>query len=131
MKLENQVVSQELSQKMEKLGFKQESLFYWDYRHKEGEKLKYTIIDKKQIENYECAKSAYTVAELWENLPIKIMYNKKVYTLYVDKSPSQNRVRYIKGRLDQLENELEWFVNVNLADALAKMLIYLKENNLI
>lgn len=132
MKLENQVVSLELAQKMKELGFEQDSLFSY-VEENIGEETE--ILSKNEIltleENgifvvYVC--SAYTVAELGEmlnldNLPVferwhtennKSYKGKKVWTFEI---------------MDGAENY--WFTADTEADARAKMLIYLKENNLI
>lgn len=132
MELEDQVVSLQLAKKLKKLGFKQESLHY--YYFNAGE---YTgaIVDgygyKDTTQEFKDSKlvSAYTVAELGEILP---------------------HLLWLKGRDPQDFDGVEiyyydnrWFVkyefsdkkietnDVTEANARAKMLIYLKENNLI
>ena len=124
MKLENQVVSLELSKKLKDLGFEQESLFYWDYRNKVGEELKDTIIDKKQIENYDCAYSAYTVAELGEMLPHEIS-DKDLEVCKIGEG------LWSTGYPVAFPIALNYEKDKTMANSMAKMLIYLKENNIL
>ena len=129
MKLESQVCSLELAQKLKSLGVKQESLFYWDrkdnfYIESEKYNLKYRLSDETRHDGTTIGEffSAFTVAELGEMLPpyFSTHFNKhfgkwtcfdgsrgeEVITLWVEKSDTE-------------------------ADCRAKMLIYLLENNLI
>jgi len=98
MKLKSQVVSLELAKKMKELGFKQESLFYHNFKiHGEW------AIDKRR--GWSDSVSAYTVAELSEILPIG------------------DRWAIGYGRLERK--------GVSIVDVMAKMLIYLAENELL
>lgn len=127
MKFEDQVCSLELAIKLKELGVKQESLFFYAERltgyHSETE-WKLLIHDDTtvdEIKNY----SAFTPSELLELLPcyihscfleiikgINLMdYKPKYCARYYDAS--------IIGEPDE-----------NLANACAKMLIHLLENNL-
>ena len=65
MKLEDQVVSLELSQKLKELGVKQEGLFHWARNIKNEFKLFYLFNFQPQKEEY----IAFTVAELGVMLP--------------------------------------------------------------
>ena len=114
MKLEKQVVSLELSKKLKELGVKQKSCFDWVLPSigdswKVWEVSTYKRSDRKFL-------SAYTVAELGEMLP--------------------------QMWIDTFKHSLEWQVGIKQfkhvacdeyseANARAKMLIYLIENNLI
>jgi len=137
MELKDQVCSLELSKKLKELGFKQESLFYWIWNDVD---LGDTIVHKEKIENSDDFKeglfvSAYTVAELGEMFPSKI-YTRK----YLGKNHPTT-----EGNKDYIENmkKNNWYAikyddnmdnlqgHKKEADARAKMLIYLKENNLI
>jgi hypothetical protein len=124
MKIEDQVVSLELAQKMKELGFEQESLFYWwwDEYTEENDFIieEYDALPTKY--DYKAEKySAYTVAELGEMLPMNCLcgfaydINGKEFKVYINAL---------------LENE-RYFASKTEADARAKMLIYLKENKLI
>lgn len=130
MQLENQVVSLELAQKMKELGFEQESLFYHDVDN--------FVITKKINKNPEEGWiSAYTVAELGEMLPAELTAEQISNSpeiggayLEINKNKDYFVVCYQqcgeRGCLDD-----KYFECKNEADARAKMLIYLKENNLI
>jgi len=117
MKLENQVVSLELAKQLKELGFEQESLFYY-VTYESGIQLEThkfccdcSCPEKMNEPNY----PAYTVAELGEMLPDKY-YSKKL----------KNKFTMFKG-LDFVENTF----SDTEADARARMIIYLKENNLL
>jgi hypothetical protein len=70
MKLENQVCSLELAQKLKELGVKQESLFsYIDWYGNKIWQLKNSTTRGKTIPSEMTEVSAYTVAELGEMLP--------------------------------------------------------------
>lgn len=121
MTLEQQVISLELSKKLKEFGMKQESLFYWtqwvdkvvDVRGLEELSL---IGSHKGYRDYVKLCSAFTVAELGEILPV----NEKPIKTYKRKDGKY----FIQWKLLQIIADTE-------ADARAKMLIYLLENNLI
>lgn len=124
MKLEQQVVSLELAKKMKELGFKQESLFYWINREEIPGKTIWCLefadeqkIDYLKKSNFDII-SAYTVAELGEMLPDHFHTQKSGVDYFIQSQlPSQIAL----GHYEFSETE---------ADVRAKMLIYLKENNL-
>ncbi len=105
MKLEDQVCSLELSKRLKKLGVKQESL--WDWADYDGDwKLYPRDYHPEDITHY----SAFTVAELGEILPLGIDHFKKEDGWCVEE-PMENLT-----------------VNADtFANAMAKMVIYLKE----
>ena len=120
--LENQVTSLEPSMRLKELGVEQDSLWYWGERtYSDGK----DIVSKSRLRssawNEIC--SAFTVAELGEMLParIKTDYGSWNYLLIV-----------------KLENTKEWLIGYyhdeikgnTLANACAKMLIYLIEHKL-
>lgn len=119
MKLENQVVSLELARKLKELGVKQESLFVMYNFGKDGH---YEIGQWNEsaphsyvYPNSEII-SAFTVAELGEMLPDEYFAH-QCKTL---------------GGHTRIDFGDEQMVNSNTeADARAKMLIYLLENNLL
>jgi len=124
MKLEKQVISLELAKKLKKLGFKQESLFWWfEYKDKQGNI--YNISDRhKSLERPKGAIltddnkivcSAFTVAELGELLPNN-------FTHRIHKWKNKGFSFYIDDKIIETETE---------ADIRAKMLIYLIENKLL
>jgi hypothetical protein len=130
MKLENQVVSLDLSRKLKELGVKQESLFSW----KPDRPQIPTLTEAEQLATqwklFDSASgtgdyAAFTVAELGEMLPANIQEtNKKI--LYW-KQIREGKTDWYAGVLE----ELAWVVAGTEADARAKMLIYLLENKLI
>ena len=157
MKLEQQVTSLELSKKLKELGFKQESLFYWHHHlgmsidencnPKEPEdygiKLFYDENRNRVINNDENW-SAYTVAELGElmmrglkerdedNNLLSIRYSNSTCNdalCYCDKNANYTVVLEKNGESDHVIIDFEG--DHSEANARAKMLIYLKENNLI
>jgi len=146
MNLEKQVVSLELAKKMKELGFKQESLWWWRKLFNDSYKIQ---SDHDLIKDIGVYFSAYTVAELGEMLPHTIGdntwlqwtkavngYNEICESLAYVKWEEENSLGqvflenkhkiyckpYKDKRFDEFETE---------ADARAKMLIYLKENNII
>lgn len=133
MKLEQQVVSLELAQKMKELGFKQESLYYYsELSLKPNGATHWQLGDFKFYTSNNHA-SAYTVAELGEMLPDNIKVDGNSYWYEERKTHiSDGEIYYIvyykfehptKGDVIAFNGNTE-------ADARAKMLIYLVENNL-
>lgn len=119
MKLEQQVVSLELSKRLKEFGVKQESLFFWN---KYGDKWlldKHSNSDLDKNDGY----SAFTVAELGEMLPNFV----ESYKSHDDGFNWFCR-RFVDGDISKY-NALQT-ANTE-ADARAKMLIYLLENKLI
>ncbi len=137
MKLEDQVTSLELARKLKKLGVKQESLFWWveimvDYKWTGEYELKYEIPDyQKNTRAY----SAFTVAELGEMLPKGLPgnYNIGGTALKISRTFKEN---WFCGYsfIHWAENKEVWNCckkDKTLANAMAKMLIYLKQNKLL
>lgn len=119
MKIENQVTSLELSKKLKELGVKQESAFYW-YFSIDDNKWKITDNELLKDERWEWC-FAFTVAELGEMLPKHC----KSFQAYNTKKNNKWWCEYSQyGVIDTKYAETE-------ANARAKMLIYLLENNLI
>ena len=120
MKLENLVVSLELAQKLKELGVKQESLFnyYWQDRQFGG---KYILRFSRGSKSREYI-SAFTVAELGEMLPSRLKAKEFQCIKYIEKWVCG----YWNGGWSY------WYMAQEAkteADARAKMLIYLIENN--
>lgn len=126
MKLEQQVVSLELAKKLKELGVKQESYFHW--RELEDATFLVSDCDCSSPDGDDIA--AFTVAELGEMLPSIIIDFELKYRLKIEKTDiweiiyeevtNENEKGFLLVADDQTE-----------ADARAKMLIYLIENNLI
>lgn len=109
MDLEKQVCSLELSKKLKKLGFDQNSLFYWKWDLNDelaSYKVPFLARSLSCIEDVKIICSAYTMEELNEIFPKNCDVNRNIV---------ETGIR---------ENDTK-------IDAMAKMLIYLKENNLI
>ena len=141
MELNKQVVSLELARKLRELGFTQDSVWHWKVSKNEKIYLRHGI-------NFESSSprkgtrclfySAFSVAELGEMLPQVIESNMK---------PPFSRTQKTYQLTVTLGLDKQWFVvytNINNAndnaefpikmchneaDARAKMLIWLKENN--
>ena len=129
MDKEKQVVSLELAKKMKDLGFKQVSLFWW------GEECNInnfspricTDLSRWDKERMCAVCSAYTVAELGEMLPDSICKFCEDYYVNISTFEGLTTCSYIAQSLeDRISESAE-----SEADARAKMLIYLKEHNLI
>ena len=126
MILEKQVTSLELSKRMKELGFPQESLFYWSNNGSEDWRI-VKIYDFKVDKRSDV--SAYTVAELGEMLYKNILAGDNV--LYSIECVWEKNTPIIRYFNNDLLKRLASEIAETEADARAKMLIYLKENNLI
>jgi hypothetical protein len=133
MKLESQVTSLELSRKLESLGVKQESLFYWWISNKEEHKnhinfqpaIHYERPIPMKDKNWDWSiVSAFTVAELGEMLPERI----------APKTGVTRQFAFRRGGFKWVSYELQdgYIVHKEFAeteaDARAAMLIWLVEN---
>jgi hypothetical protein len=125
MELSQQVCSLELSKRLKELGVKQESYVYWimnwdsDYPE-EGHW--WSLAQKHELITGREQYSAFTVAELGEMLK-----DIDDFTSFIDSTGAEcqaSKDRYDGGFYFKKEATTE-------ADARAKMLIYLLENNLI
>ena len=140
MDLTQQVCSLKHARKLQELGVKQDSLFYW---------ISIGILNNKHVgwrlelsHNCNCEEpliaqeyySAYTVAELGELLPFKIYSNPipNPFELKINKLENKWEVYYLAYESRELNNtDLCPTINANTeANARASMLIYLLENNL-
>lgn len=130
MKLENQVCSLELAQKLKILGVKQESYFVWQSKTGDAKLQRdmHIVPTKDMIRYIYC--SAFTCSELGEMLPSYIQHSQhgQIYLYTYKDDAGMWRVTYSSWgmmkefEIDKYENE---------ADARASMLIYLLKNNLI
>ncbi len=151
MKLEDQVTNLELSKKLKELGIKQNSLFWWSREHQKAlHKITFSY-SKFETADKEPHISAFTVAELGEMLPKTIKSPKagdKRNWQDVSHISTKEReeMRYV-GILS-INKPTDWIVlyqgyiilgfdikahthDKTMANAMAKMLIYLIENKLI
>ena len=116
MKIEQQVTSLELSKKLKELGVKQESLFDWiDWYNNEIWQLKESTPRGETVPNDKTEISAYTVAELGELIGSGLNYR-----INMSGNMVVGHMLYDVGFTDDTE-----------ANARAKMLIYLMENDLL
>lgn len=148
MILESQVCSLELVKKLKELGVKQESLFYYielpylmnfNQETKEHTVLETTIelrfrrdihFAREEIINHY---SAFTVAELGEMLPDNFttwVENEKLYRDHFFHEIKVKNEYLIEYSVNDKPHLSQSFKDINEADARAKMLIYLIENNL-
>jgi hypothetical protein len=128
MKLEDQVVSLELAKKLQELGVKQTSYFYWwvnRYGYASENKLHVQDhIPNNPKEGWRWC-SAFTVAELGEMLPVECDSGKT----------EEGTIAHVKGKWVAIRDAggdlgEKQYADTE-ADARAKMLIYLLENRLL
>ena len=115
MKLDNQVTNLELSKKLKELGAKQKSLFWWNIFTDPNTNKKRKILAYNLSKTFGDYYSAFTVAELGEMLPLRILNNVGQQT--DGKYYCQLGIKFISSDTE--------------ANARAKMKIYLIENKLI
>jgi len=139
MKLENQVISLEIAKKLQKLGIRQESLFYW-CKHWDAYKGEYVcdlFYQKDEDDRVNPYISAFTVAELGALLPplLKLpefVGEKKKVLQTLQVSTWHGRIgfklyyRHVKGH-----GASKIVIDNTESNARGKMLIYLMENKLI
>ena len=128
LKLKEQVCSLELAKRLKELNCKQESLFRW-VTTKQGGK-KYIITKSQPFQN---GYSAYTSSELGTLLPAfnpdKSAFQQLTCVKNRHSGGDEFSVRYTNHNRGT-HSDFIFFADT-LTDALAKMLIYLKENKLI
>ena len=135
MKLENQVVSLELAKKMKELGFEQESLYNWCEQFSWGARKPlgtFVLTDSKERIYKDQEKTlihAYTVAELGKMLPNGFI----TYSFIDMEGATQWICEDSRGYGKRMGKNLTTHTEQEYteADARAKMLIYLKEKNLL
>lgn len=138
MTLEQQVTNLDLSKKLKELGVKQESLFYWHevshggVRHREPNSVS---VDQNFDQDYKSDTytnmtcSAFTVAELAEMLPVQMTYGKDEPFLTCTKDLAGGWVICYADLKNGATGKV--IHDKNEANARARMLIYLIENNLL
>lgn len=133
MELKNQVTNLELSKKLKELGVKQESLFWWNkFENDQADPIwDISRSAKEEVFGIDVKEnvSAFTVAELGVLLPRVILVEQKVYNYqqlfaineayYIQYYDFDRRIGHYHVR------------DYSEANARAKMLIYLLENDLI
>lgn len=149
MKLEDQVISLDLAKKLKELGVKQDSYFYWYYSVYADEDLKWKVMQHHRLNmkakaGKEGLYSAFTFIELLKCIPRKIhdcdfeiIFIPRLHgngNVFIDKP----EIRYRTAHLQKSDPDYKYLhgvsdrnMNSNINSALAKMLIYLIENNLV
>jgi len=147
--IEDQVASLELSRKLEELGVKHESFFYWmegkaeyqrdkkavyfvsskDYQYLQDMYMQEAVADYSKSWDFIC--SAFTSAELGVILPKHFYDNDKRYAIQYGWDGKNWRIKLEEWLPDGARKEIELFTDIKEADARAKMLIHLIENNLL
>lgn len=136
MKLESQVCSLELAKRLKELGVKQNSIFYYQGTKDEIEREHGMILEFGKVLQHKEADffSAFTVAEFGEMLPVKISANdvgeESTY------GETWLTIEHSDGWWVSYENSnhqmlVEQCNAATEAEARAKMLVYLLENQLI
>lgn len=141
MKLEQQVCSLELSKKLKQLGLNKESYFLWleidtsttTLNHDTIGGIEWILIPSDSIE-VTMAKgfAAFTVAELGERLPSILEFEDTEPDQYLQSGKLNEHcwdICYVNAHNIQINDAT--CAAENEADARAKMLIYLIENNLL
>lgn len=139
MKLEDQVCSLELAKQLKRLGVKQSSLFFWEVLDENAYGIRFEV----KFVPYCCPGiekfSAFTVSELLDMLPncITIDSNntgalKCFFVNYINTATSVDKKDNDEFKWQVLYSNLmhHSIFDSNLANACAKMLIYLIENNI-
>lgn len=136
MKLEQQVCSLPLAQRLRELGVRQDSAFYWRAQGTLQKDWKVQYFSRGDIKLNPV--SAFTVAELGEMLPSRFSVTVKKITstfdLYLAKNESGEWFVEYQCQGTEPEDGYELLVQRNAdteADARAKCLIYLIESGLI
>jgi hypothetical protein len=136
MNLEQQVCSLELARQLKQWGVKQESLFWWGNRGDWHGGIFRRTYDQVQFGKYgkgfEPEYSAFTVAELGEMLPPDLTVASKLYYLIIEKHGAWH-VKYVTyhNGIGTILGGHPVLTDGSEADARAKMLIYLLENEFV
>lgn len=127
-------VSLELEKLLKEKGFPQETAFYLINWHQdasnEKDELKYGKPDKDLMY---FTYAAPTADEILDLLPDHIKKDGEFYFIVIIKTPTEYGVRYENsGKIDYIGTDGGGgILEDSLADAAAKMWLYLKENNLL
>lgn len=131
MNIKDQVVDLKGSQKMEKLGFPQEGIWWWvkETRKSFGEP-HWLLVDRGEAENWdEDVIAAPTVAEMGLVLPEHLSIKANVFQLHLD-ILKINKNWIVSYRIGCAKAEIRIEAKT-LANAMAAMWCYLVENKLI
>jgi hypothetical protein len=129
MELEKQVVSLDLAKKLKELGVSQNAYWTW-YTNGDNAHLMHNPEGYRGFENKSF--DAFTVAELGEMLPQILKIKGITYQLFASVAMDKQWFVVYANEQDYEDNApFPIKMTHNEADARAKMLIYLLENNLI
>lgn len=135
MKIEDQCVSLELAKKLKELGFKQDSYHaYYGNAGTWSEELVDTNMYLGATDEFINTKllSAYTVAELGEILPVTIIHASGYLRILCDKLKNGGwSIKYKYHKENKFPKAFITIQGKTEAEVRAKMLIYLKNNQLI
>ena len=137
--LEKQVTCRELSQKLKELGIKQNSVWYWIITSTTNYHLSLVDGDKRLLpKDRNDWYSAFTVSELGEILPSPLEVEHEdvnaYYYLHSWKTMKSYVCEYLfmtSGGEIQKYKTLYYQIGDTMADAMATMLIYLIQHNII
>jgi len=135
MKINKQVTSLELSRKLKELGVKQESFWYWKSRSYLGVVRSILVEGIPELKDRAGFFSAFTVAELGEMLPDNLvssgMNDGKWFCVYGPRENGDDMPDSIWEDKEKYEFGYMTIGDKTEANARAKMLCYLIENNLL
>jgi hypothetical protein len=139
MELSKQVVSLELARKLQALGVQKNSYFYWlmqntgIFSKSRQPELSVTLQAGNILEEGTGGAfvHAYTVAELGEMLPEEYPGDSDSDLMIFPAMSMDIKRWYVRYENDVQETVVRASIAETLADAMAQMLIYLLENNLI
>lgn len=126
--MENQVLSLEFCKKFKELGIEIKTEFYWV----PGFFNDYFLMQYKNI--YQISGNelpAPTLSELIEIVPVTIYKNGREYWFELSKSYDEEGEVYCSVYVNFENSYLEEFIDKSPIEAVGKLIIYLKENNLI
>jgi hypothetical protein len=127
MTIENHVTSLKLSKRLHELGVRQKSLFCWITNQRTN---KWTVVYGSN-HSFDLAYPAYLASELGEMLP-QIINIKGISHKWLSAKYDRDEMTVWEATLKTYQQEnLKFFPADNEANARAKMMIYLLENDLI
>ncbi len=140
MNIEDQCCSIGLAKKLKELGVKQKNLFCWYafenplnnvFKESDLDDDMWRIGNARDVSKggADYTYSAFTVSELGEMLPFEI--NEKVAEIAFFKYENGYYVSYIQWAMAEMHDCLCETIDKNEANARAKMIIHLLENNLV
>lgn len=127
-------VSLELSKQLKEAGYPQESYFYWEkwVTEEEGYSLlHYISITEWNEDDKNRMFTSPTADEILDQLPISVKTNEIHFFIKLYKSGIYWIISYLQKDLTEVYKNLYQTSSESIADAAAKMWLYLKKNNLL